>query len=83
MLGVIVVAGINQMNDKEASKPASPAAVSDTLTVPKGGRLVDMQTSDREVYLHVRDAKNLDHVYALDRRSGALLWHRELTPKDE
>lgn len=78
MLVVIVGTAIYRMNHAEKAKPA--AKLDDVLTVPEGSRLVDMQPTDREIYLHVRDGQDHDHVYALDRQSGALLWHRQLTP---
>ena len=78
MLAIIIGTAIYRMNHAEEAKPADK--LSDELAVPEGSTLVDMQPTDRELYLHVRDASNLDHVYALDRQSGALLWHRQLTP---
>ena len=78
MLAIIIGTAIYRMNRQEAAKPVEK--LSDELAVPEGSSLVDMQPTDRELYLHVRDGRNLDHVYALDRQSGALLWHRQLTP---
>src|SRR3546814_11399861 len=56
------------------------SATTPDLAVPPGSTLQAMTPTDRELYLHVRDGTGGDHVYALDRKTGALLWHRRLIP---
>jgi len=82
MLAVIVGTVIYRMSHAGGDKAATeaPAAVTSELDVPPGSTLKDMTPTDRELYLHVQDAMGGDHIYALDRKSGALLWHRRLTP---
>jgi hypothetical protein len=78
MLAIIIGTAIYRMNRQDEAKPAPK--LDDLLSVPAGSKLIDMQPTERELYLHVKDSRNFDHVYALDRQSGALLWHRQLTP---
>jgi len=83
MLAVIVGTVIYRMSggDGEVAVEApSSSSVRPDLPVPPGSTLRTMTPGDRELYLHVRDGAGGDHVYALDRKSGALLWHRRLVP---
>jgi hypothetical protein len=82
MLGVIVGTVIYRLNNAGEDEGAveTPSAVTSELEVPEGSVLRTMEPTDRELYLHVQDGAGRDHVYALDRKSGALLWHRQLVP---
>ena len=84
MLAVIVGTVIYRMShggDGEVAVEApSSSSVRPDLPVPPGSTLRTMTPGDRELYLHVRDGAGGDHVYALDRKNGALLWHRRLVP---
>jgi hypothetical protein len=82
MLAVIVGTVIYRMSHTDGGEVATEAlsAVTPDLAVPPGSTLQAMTPTDRELYLHVRDGAGGDHVYALDRKSGALLWHRRLIP---
>jgi hypothetical protein len=82
MLAVIVGTVIYRMSQGDNGEAAmqAPSSVRPDLPVPPGSTLRAMTPSDRELYLHVRDGAGGDHVYALDRKTGALLWHRRLVP---
>jgi flagellar basal body-associated protein FliL len=81
MLAVIVGTVIYRMSHTaDEAAVETPSAVTPDLAVPPGSTLQAMTPTDRELYLHVRDGAGGDHVYALDRKSGALLWHRRLIP---